>query len=193
MKNIRFAVIAWIFLNIFLVSCVILDSILCEVSKGKWDSNYQICIERKPEPQKGVEKEQVEEKSGSVENSAEVVEQASSSLEASSDGQVPEPITGLAGIWAYYAFEKPEHLFNITIEWDGNKYLLSNCTYFYQGGSCLINRHNWDGSTFSFVLHFPHTDTTTTHHITSVTGDILTGIRENVEHGTGSIVWRRVY
>ncbi len=184
MKNAKFAVVAWIFLSIFLLSCVHLKVMLCEATGGSWvrDGEYDgFCSASEPAHQKVVEKDEIEQSSGNKGPSA--------------DGFVPEPIPGLAGTWAYdfITEQKTDHLYNITIKWDGKKYSLSDCTYFYQGGSCQINRDDWDGSTFSFILHFPHTGTTTTHTITSVSGDVLSGIRENVDWGTGSIVWRRVY
>lgn len=104
----------------------------------------------------------------------------------------PQPISGLAGKWDYISStEAKDHLYTMTITWDGQAYQVTNCTYVYKDGSCQVQDQSWDGTVFSFSLFFPHTGTLTFHTITDVSGDTLTGTRSNEQFGVGTIVWSR--
>lgn len=104
-----------------------------------------------------------------------------------------EPVSGLAGTWEYHYISETTkaHMYTMTIKWDGQVYQVTNCTYISKDGSCQIQNQSWDGTTFSFTLHFPHTNTTTVHTLTGVTGNTLIGTRYNEQFGSGDIVWSR--
>ena len=105
----------------------------------------------------------------------------------------PEPVPGMAGNWAYHSqSDNSDQLFYVmTIQWDGQSYMLTDCVYYVEGGSCEVKNHSWDGVTFSFTLHFPHTGFTTQSTITGVSGDTLSGSRYNDQFGAGETTWRR--
>ena len=117
---------------------------------------------------------------------------SSAGSDISSNASKPEPISGLTGKWDYIsATEAREHLYTMTITWDGLIYKVTDCTYVYKDGVCQVQDQSWDGITFSFRFYFPHTGYSTFHTISGVSGDMLTGIRNNEQHGIGDIVWSR--
>jgi len=92
-----------------------------------------------------------------------------------------EPIPGLEGTWQYWAdFEVPELQYTFTIDWDGQKYLITECVG-YDDVICVIQSQNWDGTTFTWTYYFPHKEYTTSHIFSSISGDTFTSERS----GTG--------
>ena len=191
-------------LMIFLLNCVLINCTINDIFTGLGD--YSRALETQ-ESQKSTKTayqatltylESFEDQAADPQQPPISSESAAQEMPSSAESvqgilpTTPQPIPGLAGKWDYISStEAKEHLYTMAITWDGQAYKVTNCTYVYKDGSCEVQGQSWDGTTFSFSLFFPHTGTLTSHTITGVSGDTLTGTRSNEQFGTGSIVWSR--
>jgi hypothetical protein len=93
-----------------------------------------------------------------------------------------EPIPGLVGKWEYYGAGSSLS-FDVTIDWDGQKYQAVNCTG-YGDVECELKGSTWDGATLAITFYFLVSGYTTMNFITkeSIAGDVITAKRS----GTGS-------
>jgi len=94
-----------------------------------------------------------------------------------------EPIPGLAGKWQYYGSDNSLS-FDVTIDWNGQKYQALGCTGYGQV-ECELKGSTWDGTTLEITFYFPVSEYTTKNFITkeSVAGDVITAGRS----GTGGV------
>ena len=92
-----------------------------------------------------------------------------------------EPILGLSGKWQYYGIDNSLS-FDVTIDWNGQKYQAVSCTGYGQV-ECELKGSTWDGTTLEITFYFPVSGYTTKNFITkeSVAGDVITAGRS----GTG--------
>ena len=101
-----------------------------------------------------------------------------------------EQIPGLAGKWQYYGSDNSLS-FDVTIDWNGQKYQALGCTGYGQV-ECELKGSTWDGTTFAITFYFPVSGYTTTNFITreSVAGDVITAGRSGTG-GEGTITLLR--